>query len=226
MTWRKSGLQALWVLVPSQSPSLTWVWTPLSFAEGWFWNLPVKSGGWEGKPHISWGARAKGGEQAHGSCSRTILPGAFSRGENICAHKLFSKIRSHLDIDVPVHLVSGIGLGLYRVRAFSGTFSSLSPSLPPFLPFFFPPSLIFLRQFSPSLSSAVFHPNSDMGYRYTEKIIFSLKSISARRFLHRFSAKPAWAANPLVDQITLMLKAAFELAEYSSQGQRLNYPLQ
>lgn len=65
-----------------------------------------------------------------------------------------------------------------------------------------------------------------MGYRYTEQIIFPLKSISARRFLHRFSAKPAWAANPLVDQITSMLKAAFELSQYSSQGQRLNYPLQ
>lgn len=151
----------------------------------------------------------------------------LSRGKNICAHNIYSKISSHLDTDVPVHLVSGTGVALFRVGAFSGTFPSLSlPSLPPFFPFFLPSSLILLRQFPPSLSSAVFYPNSDMGYRYTEQIIFPLKSISARRFLHRFSAKPAWAANPLVDQITSMLKAAFELSQYSSQGQRLNYPLQ
>lgn len=102
---------------------------------------------------------------------------------------------------------------------------SFPPSLLSFLPFFLF-LLIFPRQFSPSLSSVGFYPNSDMGCRNTEQMIFPLKSISARRFLHGFSAKPAWAANPLVDQITSMLKAAFELSEYSSQGQRLNYPLQ
>lgn len=222
------GLWALWVLVPSQSPKAepNLGLDTFELCRGVvlepsceIWALEKGSHTFPGVP--GWGGKQR--EQG-GSCSRTILPGVLSRGENFCAHKLYSKISSHLYSDVPVH--SGIGLALSRGRAFSGTFPSLSPSLPPFFPFLLPSSLIFLRQFSPCLSSAVFYANSDMGYRCTEQIIFPLKSISARRFLHRFSAKPAWAANPVVDQVTSMLKAAFELSQYSSQGQRLNYPLQ
>lgn len=57
-------------------------------------------------------------------------------------------------------------------------------------------------------------------------MIFPLLSVSAKTFLHRFNAKSAWAANTRAYQITLMLKAAFKHSEYSSQGQRLNYPPQ
>lgn len=104
-----SGLQALWVLLPSQTLSLTWLWTPLSFAEGWLWNLSVKFGGQGRKSHISWLRwEAKGREKL----VAPVQGPSFLEEKTSMLTKFCSNIGSHLAIDVPAHLVSGTGLAL------------------------------------------------------------------------------------------------------------------
>lgn len=97
----------------------------------------------------------EGGERAAapGPMWVASVPGFFQKKRHLCAQR-----SSHLHTDVPVRLVSGIGLALHSQSL--DRYLSI-PSL--LLSFLF--LSIFPRQLFLSLSSVALNPNLDVGYR-------------------------------------------------------------